>query len=97
MDGFLRLRESGAVCESELLAKIDQGLPGSFWQRKKALDERADAFQLTEAEYEERVALQSELERWHLDRMQCVLELAQLRGENPHALLKCLSVSVPVS
>jgi hypothetical protein len=86
------LDEPVAGHEDELLVTITEGMPESFWRRKKALDTKADDFQLTEAEYEERLELQSRLERWYLDRMQSVLELAQLRGENPHALMKRLGI-----
>jgi hypothetical protein len=91
------LEEPASSRENELLAKITEGLSASFWSRKKALDAKADDFQLTEAEYGERLALQSQLEGWYLDRMQSVLELAQLWGEAPHALMKRLGTSSQAS
>lgn len=85
--------ETSEEREAELLARITEGLPEGFWIRKKALDDKADAFVLTPTEYDERLALQHRLERWFLERMECVLELAQLRGETPAAVMQRLGIS----
>ena len=80
--------------ESDLLRLLSEGLPEGFWQRKANLDEKAARFALTELEYEERTALITRFEQWSVQRLEWVLALAQLRHENPHALMQRLGLII---
>jgi hypothetical protein len=74
--------------QSELLRFLSDGLPESFWRRRDALEAQARAKRLTPEEYEERLELSDRLERWHLDQMDAVLELARLRGASPQSVMQ---------
>ena len=78
--------------ESELLHLISDGLPESFWSRKAELDAKAEAVALTPDEYQERLGLLTELERWQVARLEAVVELAQLREETPHVVMQKLGI-----
>ena len=69
--------------ESELLARLNEGLPESFWDRWHALTSE------DRVECEEMIPV---LERWHLTCMERVLALAKLRNEDPHKIAKSLGL-----
>jgi hypothetical protein len=77
--------------ESDLLHLIADGLPEGFWSRKAELDAKAEAV-LTPNEYQERLGLLTELERWRVARLEAVVELAQLREETPYVVMQKLGV-----
>lgn len=77
-----------SASESELLARLNEGLPEVFWERWHALTAE------DRAEREEMIPI---LERWHLTCMECVLALARLRGENPHTTARSLGLGFPLS
>ncbi|MGC4045169.1 MAG: hypothetical protein QM758_15365 [Armatimonas sp.] len=78
--------------EDELLRLISEGLPEPVWNRKAALDERAETFMLTPEEIEKRQALMTKMEQWQVARLEAVIELAELRGETPHQVMKSLGI-----
>ena len=78
--------------ESELLRLISEGLPENFWSRKAELDAKAEAALLTPDEYNERLVLLSQMERWQVARLEAVVELAQLREETPHTVMQKLGI-----
>lgn len=78
--------------EDGLLRLISDGLPEHIWTRKAALDEKAETFSLSAEEIEERQALMTRMEQWQVARLEAVLELAQLRGETPHQVMKSLGI-----
>lgn len=78
--------------ESELLHLISDGLPESFWTRNAELDAKAEAVALTPDEYQERLGLLTELERWQVARLEAVVELSQLREETPQAVMQKLGI-----
>src|SRR5437763_1018048 len=51
--------------ETELLQRINQGLPPETWARYQALKEKRDARTLTPEEYTELLALTHEVELWN--------------------------------
>jgi hypothetical protein len=66
--------------ESELLQRINEGLPESTWARYEVLKGKRDAETLTEAEHQELIRLVDEVEGWNVRRLEWVAELAKLRG-----------------
>ena len=85
-------KEPAVDRESELLHLIAEGLAESFWARKAELDAKAEAVTLTPDEYQERLALLTELERWQVARLEAVVELAQLREETPSVVMQKLGI-----
>ena len=78
--------------ETILLRVLSEGLPDSFWDRKRALDEKAAAFALTPFEFAERNDLIACMERWQVERLEAVVALAALKNETPHALMQRLGI-----
>jgi len=78
--------------ESELLRVISEGLPETVWTRKAELDGCAEAGTLTPDQYQERLALLTEMERWQVARLEAVVELAQLREETPQMVMQKLGI-----
>lgn len=78
--------------ESELLAQIDQGLPGREARRYQELMERRRAETLTPGEHEELLQLTVAAEGIQAERIRLLIELAQLRGTTLDALMKDLGL-----
>jgi hypothetical protein len=74
--------------ESELLRLISEGLSETIWARKAEMDAHAEAGTLTHKQYQERLELLSQIERWQVTRLEAVVELAQIREETPHAVMQ---------
>ena len=72
--------------ESELLLKINQGIPPDMQRRYDELIEKRDARTLTSAEYEELLQLTDQVELLDAKRVEYLLELARLRKQ-PLAML----------
>jgi hypothetical protein len=66
--------------ETELLQRINEGLPPATWERYEALKVKRDAETLTEAEHQELLRLVNEVEGWNVRRLEGVAELAKRRG-----------------
>lgn len=66
--------------ETELLQRINEGLPEATWERYEALKKKRDAETLTETEHAELIRLVNEVEGWNVRRLEWVAELAKQRG-----------------
>ncbi len=66
--------------ESELLLKINQGLPPTDARRMKALIAKRQSYTISEVELQELIRLTDESERLNVERLRHLLELAHLRG-----------------
>ena len=65
--------------ESELIRKINEGLPAETRARYYALIDKRDAETLNPEEYEELLRLTDEAEEWNVRRVEALVALAQLR------------------
>jgi len=66
--------------ETELLQKINQGIPLTIWQPYKKLVAQRDDESLTDAEYEELMRLSDQIELLQAERIGYLVELAQTRN-----------------
>jgi hypothetical protein len=80
--------------ESAIFSRLTQGLTEDFWNRWEELRERAATKSLAPEEQREREEMIPALEQWHLTCIECILKLAQIRGENPHHTVKSLVASL---
>jgi hypothetical protein len=78
--------------ESELLRKINRGLPEPMWQRYKRLVTLRDAELLTEEEHQELIRLSDKIEVLNAERIGYLLELAQLRHQSLSDLMNDLGI-----
>jgi hypothetical protein len=78
--------------ESELLAKINQGVPARIQSRYDSLIAKRRASTLSEAEHEELLRLTEQVEAWDTRRVEYLAELARLRKTTLRALLKDLEI-----
>jgi phosphoglycerate-specific signal transduction histidine kinase len=83
--------------EEEILRRINVGLPETFWQRKKALDARAEQHILTEEEHQERTSLVQKLEQWQVGILEDIVALAQVKKESPAVLMRRLGLPKPLA
>jgi len=81
--------------ESELLLKINQGLPGDLRKRYNELIAKRRAETLTPNEYEELLRLTDQVETMHVRRMEYLSELASLRKTSLSNLMKQLGIHTP--
>lgn len=66
--------------ESELLMKINQGLPPQTRQRLDELIEKRQAYAISEEELQELKQLTDQIEKSDAARLKCLIELAALRN-----------------
>jgi len=78
--------------ESELLAKINQGVPAELQKRYDVLNAKRRAFTLNETEHEELLRLIEQVEGLDTRRVEHLAELARLRKTSLRALLKDLGI-----
>lgn len=78
--------------ESELLLKINQGVPAQLQQRFDQLVEKRRDNTLTPSEYQELLALTEQIEQFDVERLQWLIELAQLRGLTLDELMQQLGI-----
>ena len=79
--------------ESELLLKINQGLPPSVQRRYDELIDKRDARTLTPEEYQELLNMTDQVELSDAKRMEYVMELSGLREQPLSVLLDELGIS----
>ena len=79
--------------ESELLLKINQGVPAQLQQRFDQLVEKRRDNTLTPGEYQELLALTEQIEQFDVERLQWLIELAQLRGLTLDELMQQLGIN----
>jgi phosphoglycerate-specific signal transduction histidine kinase len=82
--------------EEEILRRITAGLPETFWQRKKALDARAEQLTLTEEDHQERTSLVQKLEQWQVSLLEDIVALAQVKKEAPTVIMRRLGKPKPM-
>jgi predicted transcriptional regulator len=78
--------------ESELLRLISEGLPERVWNRKTELDARSESGTLSPDEYQERLGLLTQIERWTVTRLEAIVELAELREETTQSVMQKLGI-----
>lgn len=96
----LRLRAqreapSLSVSESELLLKINQGIPSGLQNRFNELIALRQALTLTEAEYAELIQLGDRIEQLDAERIASLAELAQLRNQSLTEVMQNLGIQPP--
>ena len=81
--------------ETELLMKINNGLPTDVRARYWVLIGKRQEESLTEEEYEELLRLSDQTEQLQVERLEALIELAQLRGTTLDALMDSLGIKAP--
>ena len=90
-----RKASSLSKTETELLLKINQGLPVKVQQRFDELVAKRQAETLTAEEHQELLQLTDQIEKADAQRVQDLAELARLRGLSLTALLEELGITPP--
>jgi hypothetical protein len=86
----LRARYEASILsenESELLLKINRGLPFDLQRRYDELTEKRRAETLTAEEYKELLQLTEQVEKSHVERLEYLCKLADLRQVSLPALM----------
>jgi hypothetical protein len=78
--------------ETELLQKINQGLPGRMYERNQELSAKLEDEELTEEEHLELLCIAELIEQSDADRMKYLVELSQIREIPLDALMKELGL-----
>lgn len=81
--------------ESELLVKINQGVPAELQNRYDELVAKRQKGHLTEAEYTELLALTEQVEELDARRVGYLAELARLRNTNLKSIMQDLGIAPP--
>lgn len=81
--------------ESELLMKINQGVPAEVQQRYDSLMRKRRRHTLTRAEHSELLALTKDVERYDVERLKQLSDLARLRGLSLPDLMQALGIEPP--
>ena len=81
--------------ESELLTRINEGLPDALRDRYGELIARRDQEMLSSEEHAELLRLTDEVERREGIRVEALAELARTRGMPLSALMKLLGIAAP--
>ncbi len=83
------------VAESELLQKINQGMPEHGWLRYKELIAKRRAETLSTDEQTELIEISDQVELANAERMAHLAELARLRGTPLEDLMRELGIRAP--
>ena len=81
--------------ESELLLKVNRGVPADVQRRYDALIAKRQDFTLTSAEYDELLKLTDEIERLDAQRIEYLSELARLRKKPLTVVMDELGIQAP--
>lgn len=81
--------------ETELLLKINQGIPATTQKPYTRLRKRLEAEEITPEEQEELIRLSDQIESQNVERLQALIELAQLRNMSVKEMMKQLGISSP--
>jgi hypothetical protein len=95
---FILAKRKGANLpqrEIELLAKINRGLPAEIQKRYDFLQSKLRAETITTEEHEELITMIDTVEQAGVDRLQALVELAQLRQISLDALMNQLGIQPP--
>jgi hypothetical protein len=92
---ILSRRRTEHQTETQLLQCIQQSLSESAQQRYDELGEKLRAETISHAEHQELLALINVVEQANVDRLQCLIELAQLRHVSLNDLMQQLKIQTP--
>ncbi len=81
--------------EAELIRKINEGLPDEIQRRYRILLSKAQEETLTEEEHEEMLELVPVVESKDAERLEYLVELAQVRGSSVDEVMKQLGITPP--
>ena len=81
--------------ESELLLRINEGLPEETWRQYHELVAKRKAGTLTPEEHSVLIALTNQVEMAHAQRIGYISELAQLRGKTLREMMDELGIQPP--
>ncbi|WP_228049073.1 MULTISPECIES: STAS/SEC14 domain-containing protein [unclassified Nodularia (in: cyanobacteria)] len=82
--------------ESELLLKINQGISLDIQNYYNDLIAKREAETLTDEEYRELLSLTEQIEKQQAQRIEYLVELANLRGISLNALMESLGIQTQV-
>ncbi|MDB9332705.1 STAS/SEC14 domain-containing protein [Nodularia spumigena CS-591/04] len=82
--------------ESELLLKINQGISVEIQNYYNDLIAKREAETLTDEEYRELLSLTEQIEKQQAQRIEYLVELANLRGISLNALMESLGIQTQV-
>jgi hypothetical protein len=85
---ILSQRKTTHQVESQLLQRIRQSLPETTHQRYNQLSEKLRSETIAPDEHQELLSLIDVVEQANVDRLQCLVELAQLRQISLNDLMK---------
>jgi hypothetical protein len=83
--------------ETELLLKINQGLPPELRQKWDELMHKREAEKLTHQEYQELLRLTDQVEALQANRVKFMVELAQIRKKSLSELMQELGLRAPAN
>lgn len=90
-----RIAPSLSSQETNLLSKINRGLPPDFIAQYQALVQKRRAGALSTAEQEELLRLSDQVEHFEAERVRALAELASLRGTSLSRLMAELGIQAP--
>lgn len=73
--------------ESELMERINEGLPTDVWERYHELDAKREAETLTVEEHRELIDLSDRVEQRQVERLELLSKLAEIRNTTLDALM----------
>lgn len=95
IDGPDWKQKASSPTETRLLEEINKGLTAAQWNRYHTLIEKRQQQSLSDTELEELTATSERIETMNVHRMECLVELAQLRGLTISELMGQLGISPP--
>jgi hypothetical protein len=81
--------------EFELFLSINKAFPADLKSRLNELREKRKQETITEQEYQELADLTDHLEKFQAERMQALVNLAELRGTTLNVIMKQLGINFP--
>jgi hypothetical protein len=78
--------------ETELLMKINQGLPSAMQGRLNELIDKRQSYTITQDELKELIQLTDQVEMFDVERLKHLIELAHLRGVTLDELIRKLGI-----
>jgi hypothetical protein len=81
--------------ETELLLRINQGLPSELRHRWDELKHKREDQKLTHQEHQELLRLTDVVEELQANRVQCMVELARIRNKSLPELMQELGLQAP--
>jgi hypothetical protein len=88
-----RFQSSAPKTEAELIQQINIGLSPSDWQQYHALIAKRQAETLTQTEHQQLIATSDRLEKLNVQRIQALIQLANLRHQSLPELMQSLGIN----